>query len=105
MLNKVKEMGNTIGKKVVKNKKKIAIVAGGVAVGFIGFKTYQYKSYVSGVEKISIEGAKGTYELLTFPKGDGQMLSGDDWFMFGNKGTLQPEVIEDALRNAFGLVE
>lgn len=101
MLNKVKEMGSTIGKKVVKNKKKIAIVAGGVAVGAYG--VFVYKN-VKGMETTIIEGAKGSYELVNFAD-SGQMISGDGWFMLSDMGSLQPEVIIDALRNTFGLVD
>ena len=101
MLNKVKEMGSTIGKKVVKNKKKIAIVAGGVAVGAYG--VFVYKN-VKGMEKTIIEGAKGSYELYNF-RNAGQMVAGDGWCMVTDVGTLQPEVIIDALRNTFGLVD
>ena len=101
MLNKVKEMSSTIGKKVVKNKKKIAIVAGGVAIGAYG--VFVYKN-VKGMEKTIIEGAKGSYELINFTD-SGQMISGDGWYMLSDMGSLQPEVIIDALRNTFGLVD
>ena len=101
MLNKVKEMSSTIGEKVVKNKKKIAIVAAGVAVGAYG--VFIYKN-VKGMEKTIIEGAKGSYELVNFPD-SGQMISGDGWLMLSDMGSLQPEVIIDALRNTFGLVD
>lgn len=101
MLNKVKEMSSTIGKKVVKNKKKIAIVAGGVAIGAYG--VFVYKN-VKGMEKTIIEGAKGAYELINFKDG-GQMVAGDGWCMVSDIGSLQPEVIIDALRNTFGLVD
>lgn len=101
MLNKVKEIGSTVGKKVVENKKKIAIVAGGVAIGAYG--VFVYKN-IKGTEKLIIEGAKGSYELYNF-RNAGQMISGDGWCMVTDYGTLQPEVIMDALRNTFGLVD
>ena len=100
----MKEKFKKLGEQVVKNKGKIAFVAGVAVVGFIGFKKYQYKFYISGAEKIQIEAAKGAYVLFNF--GDGsQVLAGDNWGILGDKGAIQPEVIIDALRNTFGLVE
>ena len=58
MLNKVKEMGSTIGKKVSDNKGKIAmVVAGSVVLGVYG--VFVYKN-IKGTEKLIVEGLKGT---------------------------------------------
>ena len=92
MLNKVKEMGSTIGKKVVKNKKKIAIVAGGVAVGAYG--VFVYKN-VKGVEKLVVEGAKGTYKLFNFRDGS-QMLDGGKWGIISSE-MIDIEAVMDAI--------
>ena len=101
MLNKVKEMSSTVGEKVVKHRKKIAIGAGCVAIGAYG--VFVYKN-IKGTEKIIFEGAKGSYELYNF-RNAGQMVAGDGWCMVTDYGTLQPEVITDALRTVFGLVD
>lgn len=95
MLNKVKEMGSTIGKKVVKNKKKIAIVAGGVAVGAYG--VFVYKN-IKGTEKLIIEGAKGTYSLLNCRDG-GQILCDKGWAIFTDGIIDNRDVIIDALNH------
>ena len=92
MLNKVKEMGSTIGKKVVKNKKKIAIVAGGVAVGACG--VFVYKN-VKGMEKLVVEGAKGTYELVNFRDGS-QLLDGGKWGIISDE-MIDIEAVMDAI--------
>ena len=95
MLNKVKEMSSTIGKKVVKNKKKIAIVAGGVAVGAYG--VFVYKN-VKGTESLIVEGIKGTYELTNFR--DGIHVLGDKGWAIISNGVIDREVIIDALNHA-----
>ena len=95
MLNKVKEMGSTIGKKVVENKKQIAIVAGGaVVLGLYG--VFVYKN-IKGTEKFIVDGMKGAYELCIFRDGS-QVLSGDDWVIISN-GIINREAVMDAMIN------
>ena len=92
MLNKVKEMGSTIGKKVVKNKKKIAIVAGGVAVGAYG--VFVYKN-VKGFNELVFEGERGAYKLVNFRDGC-QLLDGGEWGVLSN-GLIDKEAVIDAI--------
>jgi len=92
MLNKVKEMGSTIGKKVVDNKEKIAIVAGGVLLGAYG--VFVYKN-IKGTEKLIVKGVKGTYELSKFRDG-WEVLGNEDWAILSN-GIIDRESIIDAL--------
>ena len=94
MLTKVKEMGSTIGKKVSDNKGKIAMVAGSVVLGAYG--VFVYKN-VKGMEKLVVEGVKGTYELLSFRDGS-QLLSGGEWCIVSN-GVIDKDVVVDALMN------
>ena len=97
MLNKVKEMGSTISKKVVENKKQIAIVAGGAVV--LGpYGVYVYKN-IKGMETLIVKGAKGTYELTSF-RGGGQMLDGGDWGVISN-GIIDRELVMDAMIHSY----
>ena len=102
----MKEKFKKLGEQVDKNKGKIMFVAG-VAVGAVGFgvlRKYQYKIRIMGAEKIQIEGAKGTYMLFNHKDGS-QTLANEIWAIYSDKQTIQPEVITDALRNAFGLID
>ena len=80
MLNKVKEMGSTIGKKVVEDKKQIAIVAGG-AVVLVLYGVFVYKNI----------------ELCSFRDGS-QVLGVRDWVII-SKGIIDREAIMDAMIN------
>ena len=92
MLNKVKGMGSKIGKKVSDNKGKIAMLAGGVVLGASGVFVYEN---VKGVEKLVVEGVKGTYELVNFRDGS-QWLGGGKWGIISDE-TIDIEAVMDAI--------
>ena len=92
MMNKVKGMSSKIGKKVSDNKGKIAMVAGSVVLGAYGVFVYEN---VKGMEKLVVEGSKGTYELLSFRDGS-QLLAGGKWGIISDE-MIDIEAVMDAI--------
>ena len=92
MLNKVKGMGSKIGKRISDNKREIALVAGSVALG--AYAVFVYEN-VKGMEKLVVEGAKGTYELVSFRDGS-QWLGGGKWGIISDE-MIDIEAVMDAI--------
>ena len=82
----MKEKFKKLGEQVAKNKGKIIFV-GGVAVGFVVFKKFGYKINIGVAETTQIK--------------DGT----DVWSIFGEKESINPELMEELLRNGYSLID